>query len=219
MATVTLAEMLVELRARGGYRRSTSLTDAVLTPFINSGIAEVHDLVCRHSPGSVVTSTDLATSPGSPTVNLPTRFYKSRLVQLVDGTSVTRLRRYELEEEGDLDGVTAWDAGCGAGELRYLVQAGTLRFVPTPTAAQTIRLWYLPTATELEEAGDTYAGTKGQLDLVYAHALRDCKVRDRQSTLEQDQSIAKLEKRLVFAFDGRDDSEPEYLADHGRAYP
>jgi hypothetical protein len=36
-----------------------------------------------------------------------------------------------------------------------------------------------------------------------------------------DQEIARLEKRLLSALTARDQSEPEYLADHGRGevYP
>ncbi len=212
----TLTQMLTELRARGGYRRSTSLTDAVLTPFLNSGIAEVHDLIVKHNPDFLVTSVDLTMTSGIATVALPSTFYKSRGVELVEGSNRTRLRQFQIEEETFIDEATAWDSGSGSSTPRYMLQAGNLRFVPVPSSAMTIRLWYLPHATKLSLGSDTYNGVNGHEDLVYEHALRLCKARDRLPTLEHDQAIGRLEKRLLYAMDARDQAEPEYLPDHGR---
>lgn len=213
--TATLSEMLTELRARGGYRRSTSLTDAILTPFLNSGIAEVHELIAKHAPDFLVTSSDLVTTPGTATVALPTTFYKLRRVDLVDGASSTRLRSFQIDEETYLDAATVWDASVGVARPRYMLQAGTLRFVPTPAAVQTVRIWYVPHATKLVEGTDLYNGVNGFEDLVYEHALRLCKARDRLSTADHDAAIARLEKRLLYALEGRDQAEPEYLPDLG----
>lgn len=212
----TLTEMLTELRARGGYRRSTALTDAILTPFLNSGIAEVHDLIARHSPDILVTSRDLTTTANAATVALPTNFYKGRKVALVEGATVSRLRSYDLDDEDELDGIETWDPSSVGTRPRYLYQAGSLRFVPVPTSAMTIRLWFIPHATKLAVGSDEYTGFNGHEDLVYEHALRACKARDRLSTAEHDAAISRLEKRLVFAIGGRDQSEPEYLSDLGR---
>ena len=214
--TATLTEMLSELRARGGYRRSTSLTDAILLPFLNSGIAEVHDLLCKHNPDFVVTSSDVVTVAGTATVALPTTFYKLRRVDLVAGSSITRLRSFQIDEETYIDEDTAWSAGAGVSVPRYMLQAGNLRLVPTPTSVQTLRLWYLPHATKLASGADVYTGVNGHEDLVYEHALRLCKARDRLSTIDHDAAIARLEKRLMFAMEARDQSEPEYLPDLGR---
>lgn len=316
--SATRTEMLTELRARGGYRRSTSLTDAILVGFLNSGIAEVHELICKHNPDVLVTSSDLLTVAGTPTVALPTTFYKSRRVDLVEGAVSTRLRSFELDEETYLSSSSVWDATERATRPRYLLQAGTIRFVPVPTSIQTIRLWYLPHATKLlaeatasldlsavtvrvdtvveaaesgEDGNDTtiafvadgsgvgslsegafpvlvfhyqsgvttvanfetavaastnlavqtagtaanvitavgdtfaavnlaggvtetvYTGYNGHEDLVYEHALRLCKARDRMSTLEHDQAIQRLEKRLLFSLEARDQAEPDYLPD------
>jgi hypothetical protein len=214
--TATLSEMLVELRARGGYRRSTSLTDDVLVPFLNSGIAELHDLICKHSPDLLVTSKDLAVVADAATVALPSDFYKARRVDLVEGTTATRLRSFQLDEETYLDGATVWDTASVSMRPRYMLQAGNLRLVPTSSGAQTIRLWYLPHAKKLTSGLDSYTGFNGHEDLVYEHALRLCKARDRLPTVDHEAAIQRLEKRILFSLEGRDQSEPDYLPDHGR---
>lgn len=215
--TATLTEMLAELRARGGYRRSTALTDAILTPFLNAGIAEVHELIVKHNPAFLVTSADIPTVAGTATVALPTTFYKGRKVELVIGSAVTKLRAYDLDEETFLGEAELWDPGVGASRPRYLFQASTIRFVPTPQSVMTIRLWYVPHATKLVSGSDSYNGVNGHEDLVYEHALRLCKARDRADTSSHDAQIARLEKRLKSALEARDQSEPEYLPDLGRS--
>jgi hypothetical protein len=215
--TVALSEMLTELRARGGYRRSTSLTDSILTEFLNTGIDEVHDLVMRHAPDSLVTSADLTVTAGASTTELPPRFYKTRKVCLLEGTREVRLRAYDFDDETQMDEASIWDSGTTTGRPKYTLQAGSLRLTPATASAITIRLWYLPTAQELDLATDEYEGTRGQISLVYEHALRLAKARDRMGTSTHDQAIAKLEKRLHFALDNRDTSEPEHLPDLGRS--
>lgn len=215
--TATLTEMLTELRARGGYRRSTSLTDAILTSFLNSGIAEVHELIARHNPDFLVTSEDLATVADVATVTLPTTLYKLRRVDLVESGDATRLRSYQLDEETYIDETEAWDtASARSSRPRYMLQAGTIRFVPVPTSVLAIRLWFVPHATKLVAEDDVYNGVNGHEDLVYQHALRLCKERDRLPTGDHDAQIARLEKRLLAALESRDQGEPSYLADLGR---
>jgi hypothetical protein len=214
--TVALSEMLLELRRRFGARRSTSLTDAVLTPFLNSGIAEVHHLIAEHNPDYLVVSADINTVAGTATVALPSTFYKARRLDLVEGTNATRLRRFEIDEETYLDESTIWDSGSSTGRPRWMPQAGNIRFVPVPTAIYTVRLWYIPHAVKLVSAGDIYTGVNGHEDLVYEHALRLCKVKDRMPTQDHDLAIGRLEKRLLSALGSRDQSEPEYLPDLGR---
>lgn len=319
--TADLTEMLAELRRRGGYRRSTSLTDAILTGFLNSGIAAVHDLIVKHNPDFLVKSVDIDTVADVATVPLPADFYKARRVDLVDGSTTVRLRPCQMDDELRTSEATVWSTASGLGRPRYLLQAGRIKLVPTPSSVYTLRLWYIPHATKMVAAtaatldlgplttnldtvvaaaiagedgnditlafvadgtttgqldenafpdvvfhyasgvttvgdfeaavgasdrlaissldgtaatalaapGDTFAatgftggvgaeydGVNGHEDLVYEHALRYCKVRDRQPTGEHDDSIMRLEKRLLFALESRDQSEPVYLADLGR---
>lgn len=212
----TLTEMLTEIKARGGWRRSTSLTDDVLTSFLNAGIAEVHDLIAKHNPDFLVTSKDRQTISGVATISLPPDFYKLRRLDLLDGTTPIRLRSYQIDDETYLDSSTSWDSSAGATRYRYMLQAGVVRFVPTPTETKTIRIWYIPAASKLEIGADQYDGVNGHEDLVYEHALRMAKSRDRVDTSSHDAAIARLEKRLTSALEARDQAEPEYLPDLGR---
>lgn len=215
--TATLVDLQNEIRNRGGYRRSTSLTNPILTGFINYGIKEVHELIVKHSPKLVLkpTSPDLVTTPGTATVALPGDFLKlyARPQLLPD---LSWIDEYEIDEEPFLqESADLW----GGAKYRFLLQAGFVRLIPTPTVADTIRLWYLPHATKLVNPGDVYDGVNGYEDLVIEYALRQAAERDRRQTADHDANIARLLGSLKSAMEARNKSEPEYLYDHGRGWP
>jgi hypothetical protein len=218
--TASLLQLRTDVRNRGGYRRSASLTDAILNGFINAGIAEVHELIVKHNPDFLLkrTNPDLTTTPGSEDVPLPGDFFKLRGRPLqIQGSSKLKLMEFDIDEEpeiGDLQ-IMGWDAA----PYRYMLQAGNLRLVPTPTTADTIRLWYLPHATKLVADGDVYDGVNGHEDLVIEHALLRAAERDRRPAQDHAANIQRLERRLLSALEARDQSTPEYLVDHGRGWP
>jgi hypothetical protein len=218
--TTTLAEFLTEVRERGGYRRSMALTDAILTKMINKGIAAVHELIVKHNPDFLIkqASPDLVTSPGSAPVALPGDFYKLRgRPLLVTGGRILKIHPFDIDEEGDFEDLAIF--GYDGVSYRYMLQAGFLRLVPTPTIVDTIRLWYLPHATKLALPGDVYDGVNGHEELVIEHALLRAAKRDRRPTQDHAETIAALEKSLLSALEARDQSGPDYLVDHGRGWP
>lgn len=195
--TVTLTEMLAELRSRGGYRRSTALTDGILTGFLNKGIARVHELVVKKYPEALVVSADLSPISGTSTVELPTTFYKLHLIALVDGDTLKPLPRISLRRSlSETNG--------------YFLQGDNVQAMAS-SASFTVRVWYIPHATKLVTGTDEYDGVNGHEELVYEHALRMCKVRDRLPTNEHDEEIARLEKVVLTAYEAMDQAEPMYL--------
>lgn len=217
--TSTLLQLRTETRNRGGYRRSTSLTDAILNGFINAGIAEVHELIVKHSPDFLLkrTNPDLVTSVGNELVSLPTDFFKLRgRPLLIEGSSKLKLMEFEIDQETELVdlSLSGWDVA----PYRYMLQAGNLRLIPEPTSVDTIRLWYLPHATKLVADADVYDGVNGHEDLVIEHALLRAAERDRRPAQDHASNIQRLERRLKSALEARDQSTPEYLVDHGRGW-
>lgn len=218
--TTTLAQLRSTVRERGGYRRSTSLTDAILTGFINAGIAEVHEIIVKHNPDFLVkpTSPDLTTTPSVEFVALPGDLFKLRRADLLSSGRAFRIMPYQIEEEPLLrDDDILW--GLTAAPFRYLLQAGNLRLAPTPSTVETIRLWYIPHATRLVADADVYDGVNGHEDLVIEHALLRAAERDRRPAADHQANIQRLEKRLLSALEGRDQIGPDYLVDHGRGWP
>lgn len=201
--TVTLAEMLTELRSRGGYRRSTALTDSILTSFLNYAIAEVHDLLVKHCPDAITRSSDITPDSGASTVDMPEDFYKLVLLGHIDGDDVRPLRPVSVR--------TALEQPTPG---TYVLHSDNVE-LPSADETFTLRLYYIPHATKLVDSDDVYNGANGYEDLVYEHALRRCKARDRLPTQEHDAEIARLEKRLLSAMEARDQSEPMYLEDLG----
>lgn len=217
--TTTLAALRNEVRERGGLRRSTSLTDSILTNFINKGVEAVHSLMVSKCPDRIVkrTSPDLSTAIGVETVALPSDFLTLRSHPLrISGTTKLKILPFDIDEESwvDDDSTLGWG---GAG-YRYMLQAGNLRLLPTPTSVDTIRLWYLPHHTKLVADADVYDATHGADDLVIEHALKQATERDRRPAQTHIAEIQRMEQAFIRKVQVRDQSEPEYMVDYGRGH-
>lgn len=218
--TSTLLELRTAVAERGGYRRSTSLTPAILNGFVNSGIKEVHAIIVKKNPDFIVkrTSPDLVTVAGTETVALPADFLKLRSHPLlISGTDKLKILPFDLDEESfiDQDHLFGWSAV----RFRYMLQGANLRLLPAPDAIETIRLWYLPVPTKLVADGDLYDGPASADDLVIEHALARAARRDRRPDSDHKEEIVRLTKLVEFAVEARNQSEPEYLVDLGRGIP
>lgn len=208
--TVTLADLRTAVLRRGGIRRSSDLTSAVLNDLINEGIAQVWNLYKTKRDDRLVTSTTLNTSVGVATVALPATFLELRKLEIVDSSAASGYRRLRPV---DLDSQHLFSTVSGK-SYRYRLEGLNLVIVPTPQAVETLRLYFIPYATVLSADGDTFNGYNGDEKLVIAYAWRECLSRQDLDTSQADARIAKLEANVLSYSDGRD-AEPFYLDPRG----
>lgn len=202
--TFTLAELRTELRLRGDYEDSGVFTDATLTAWVNDAIAEVYELVDQACENYFVTETSLTTTANSDTVSLPATFYKLVGLDFLDGNIYRRLGAHDIQAR------TRY--GTLAGQPRsYRLQGGALRLLPTPDAAYTLRLLYIPAAPKLSADGDTFDGINGFESLVVQKALLLCDMREERPLGDRMAIIQKLEDRVRTAVSARDAGEPHWL--------
>jgi hypothetical protein len=149
---------LATLRTRAQYvadmTNSQFIADAELNQYINTGLAELYDLVVSSFEDYFTVSTFLTITAGTNTVELPATFYKARAVDFsLNGTWSTVklfnfLSRNSLRKTSFLQNVP--DSG-----RRYRIFGDTLFIQNTDDAAGTYRLWYVPAYTALVADGDT----------------------------------------------------------------
>lgn len=197
MRTVRLDSLLSQVRARAFIEASTTvITDAEITEFINQSFAEMLDEIVLQNQDYNVTSTTLNTVAGTATASLPSDFYKFRkLVVTIDGQMRT-LSEFRLEEIEDYANVTSgWTVGIPISYRRY---GTSVLFAPTPQAVHAVTMYYLPCATRLVSASDTFDGQDGWEEFVVLDAARKCLDKlDRDSgklTQERDRKLAFVVK-------------------------
>jgi hypothetical protein len=80
----------------------------------------------------------------------------------------------------------------GVFNLRYRLVGNTLMFIPTPSAGQFIRLWYIPRLTELLQDTDLCDGVSGWTEYV----IVDTAIKILQNE-ESDTSVLLAQKQLL----------------------
>jgi hypothetical protein len=193
-----------------GDTSSVDLTPAVLNEFINDALQESYNiLVERWADYYTIQGASQTLTAGDGSYTLPTDFYKLRKVELLaGGDQWSKLAPHDLESS-HLYSVRGRPR-------RYRMQARELVFVPTPSAAETFRLFYIPLRPELVTDGDVVTfDVPEELKLLLAIAWRECL--DRQE-LDPSPAVIKIDattKMLRSAADSRDAAEPFYLDPHG----
>jgi hypothetical protein len=100
----------------------------------------------------------------------------------------------------------------GVGGMRYRIVANDLTFIPTPSAGQTIRMWYIPRMVQLLQETDQVDGVSGWTEYIVIDAAIKALVKE-----ESDTSALTLAKQLMLdriesAAENRDAGEPEVIS-------
>ena len=211
--TISLSTLRGDVLTRGGYGSYGNVfSSATLDPVINSGWSELYDLLTELNDDRYVTEASLTTVANQDYVNAPTDFYKLRGLDESAGGSYWPIRRFELKERARYQN----SYGCAWSRYRYRLQGeAPVRIVltPTPSNADTLRLYYLPECPKLEADDDTIPSGNNYEDLVIAVALYHLEARDRQPLGERLNEIDRLKDRIRASANHRDASEPKYLVD------
>ncbi len=212
--TRTLTELISDVRVEGAYNRSNVFTDAILTRWINLGIAWVYDLLVQSWEDYYTTTDDsLVTVADQEYVTLPSDFYKlMRLDLQTSSQSWERLLTYGLAEENTYEDVVPY--GRYGTVYRYRLQGDRIYLRPIPKTVDSLRIVYIPCATELSLGADTFDGINGFEDLIVQYVLRKCDAREQRPTNERDAEIQRQVNAIRRAADQRNAAEPFLLTDN-----
>ncbi len=207
--TKTLAQLRSALLVRAGMNStgtSVDLTAAVLNDIINDAIYEGWDVITQKWLDYYTTSTTIAMIAGTGSYAVPTLFYKLRLLEHADQRPLKPIA---------LEGRRSFYGQSGEPH-RYLPMNRLIYVFPTPAAAETLTLWYIPIKAELTADADSVTfDVPIELKYILAIGWRD--ILDRQN-LDPSPALAKMreyEAKLRTAADGVDATEPFYLNPRG----
>lgn len=210
--TITLADLRLTVRRRGGWLNSRRVTDTFLNDVINASITELWDILVEKWADYYASEATLATSVGVDFIALPNTFYKLRKLEMLwSGAGATaeyvRLRPHDLESSHVLRS--------NARTFRYRIQGAQLRFAPIPQTVEELRLTFLPWATVLTADGDTFDGINGYEELVVQMAKLKVLDELKLDTLATEKLVDRLMMRIRTAADGRDGQDPFFLDPRG----
>lgn len=205
MTTFTAAALLDRVRKEGDYENSTVLTDAVMLPWLSAAHGEYCDLLDEEWAGYRDTTATLTATAGSATLALPNDFLKARALHLLHGNLYRALDPFEPTHQ-----VLGYDDARGV-PVGYLHVGASVELYPTPDAAYTLRLRYVPAAPALTSTSDTIDVPNGWEDFHVAKVLMKAAKRDERPLSEDLAIVDRVRARVRQAASQRNVTGPRYL--------
>lgn len=212
--TRTLLQLRCSLAKRAGIAgasgdtASQSLTASVLNEFLNDAIEEAWDVIVGKWADYYTKSAAQAVVTGTDAYAVPTDFLKLRqLWILMSGTKYKRLYPADLDAAAPFT-----DASVGNKGYRYRLQERNIILMPVPAIAETLKIYYIPIATQLSLDADALTfDVPLEMKYIVTIAWRDCLDAQGLDPSPAVQKLADLLPKLRTSADSRDAGEPFYL--------
>lgn len=236
--TPTAEMSLGEIRQRAQQRADRLNSQFVTLPewnfFINQAMYELYDLLITvyedyfEAPEITFTTngsnylyplpdgqTSFTGPDGQPLVAEP--FYKLSGVDLgisnANNAFVT-MNKYNLIDRNRYVYPNSASTIYGVFNMQYRVMGNNIRFIPTPSNAQVIRLLYIPRLPALLADQDlTTIGYSGWLQYVIVRAAKYALDKEESDTSKLDQEILFLKQRIEESAVNRDAGQPDTISD------
>ena len=102
----------------------------------------------------------------------------------------------------------------GVFNLQYRLLGNNLEFIPTPTANQPIRVWYIPRLPQLLQDTDvTTVGISGWVEYVIVKAAYYALTKEESDTSQLVMQLEALTKRIQDSSVNRDEGRPDRISD------
>lgn len=102
----------------------------------------------------------------------------------------------------------------GVFNLQYRVMGNQIQFIPTPSAGQAVRLWYIPRLTELlQDTDTTQMGVSGWIEYVIVRAAKYALDKEESDTTKLTEELVFLKQRIEETAANRDAGLPDTISD------
>lgn len=221
---LTLGQLRLMAQQRADRVNSKFVTKAEWNSYINQSYFELYDLLIqKYGDDYYVANPIQFTTDGSAQYALPNGINYSgalpmyKLLGVDLGISpVTNawltLKRYNFISRNRYVYPQITTNLLGIGSMRYRLVGNNLSFIPTPSAGQTIRMWYIPRMTTLLKDTDQVDGVSGWTEYI----IIDAAIKALQKE-ESDVSVLAAQKMMMIdrinaAAENRDAGEPETIS-------
>ncbi len=221
----TLTSMMTDVRYRADMVNDGHVTDTMLTLWINQGLAELWDYLCKRYPDRYYSTSTFVTVSGTRAYAVPANFYQIRGLDLqIQGQEIPVPSLTFQERVGPGTGNVL--GYYGVPDLRYSVRyndtlAGMAVYLdPPPTSALTFLLHYIRNIPLLAVGADTFDGVAGWEDFAVEYARALALERSEQDSTPAHAALARVKARINEMASLTDAAEQPKIADvRGSGYP
>lgn len=226
--TLTGQMSLGELRTRAQQRADRVNSNFVSLPewnyYINQSYYELYDLLITLYEDyyvaprlSIVTdSSQSYPLPNGSNNNAAPALYKLYGVDLGlngNNNAFVTLKKFDFISRNRYVFPQITSTFLGVFNLEYRLVGGNIMFIPTPSAGQTIGLWYFPKLTTLLRDTDIMDGISGWTEYVIVDAARKALAKEESDTSVLTQEKLALKQRIEESAMNRDAGQPDTISD------
>ena len=216
---ITLAELKQAARERADMVDSQFVTDSELVFYINSSIAELHDIMIQSYGHDYYIEESTFTTVGQQedydiTTIVPNGdFYKLRGIDAqLNGDDWFTLKPFNFNERNRFQHFGVWDY-LGITNVRYRIIGDRIRFSPVPDRDIQIRLWYIPLATKLVNDTDSLDDLNQFAEYVIVDAAIKMLNKEESDVSVLMSQKQDLKRRIEEVANNRDAGDPESIQD------
>lgn len=231
-----LSQIRLAAQQRADLVNSNFVTKSEWTSYINQAMFELYDLLVTVYEDLYIATPVSFTSDGvtylyplpngsntftsaiSGSTITPLPFYKLIGVDLAVNNSsnaYVSLRKFNFADRNRYIYPNSGSTQYGVFNLEYrLLGLNQIEFVPTPSAGQGFRLWYVPRLTELLlDTDTTTTGISGWIEYVIVRAAKYALDKEESDTSKLDTQILFLKSRIEESAANRDAGMPDTISD------
>lgn len=210
---ITLAELKEQARQRSDMENSEFVSDVELTSYINSSLAELHDLLIASYCDDYMMEEYLFASTTALDYALPADFYKLRGVDVRSGNGQwATVKRFNFNRRNEQQNAYAWNL-LGLPYLEYRLVGSKIRFNRTPDTALSFRLFYHPKLSKLVNDADSYDDINGFAEYVVVDAAIKMMQKEESDVRVLMGQKEALRQRIIAMAANRDANEPASVTD------
>ena len=201
--TFLVSELVTKIQRRGGYVGSHRLTVPVLQEFLESGLAELHDILISKFGDDYMTkrSTDV-TVANTESYAIPDDLLKLLKIDVFANGRWCHVPRFQLSQRNNFQQGSS-PTTFGASPYMHRIEGDLIYLQPTPTTVDTYRLIYVKAAPKLTSLSMTIDGYNGWEEFAVLLALQMAKEsQDEPASWVKDRILRQMQ-RIEWAADGR----------------
>lgn len=218
MATA-LSTLRTRARIRADAVANLFFTDSEIDQYLNVALGELHDMLVLKFEDYYVSSVEFSL------VNDKSRYsfdeiglnnlYKCLGVDVTDSGSTLRVHRFSFPERNRYNSSEGIVGRGGYADYQYQLQGDALSFIPSPNTTSTVKVWYVPSFSPLENDDDEINSSimSNWEEFAILSAVYKMKEKEELSTTVIERELAALRARVDQAASNRDAGEPFGITD------
>lgn len=220
--SISVSSLITNARQRANKERSNFVTDAEILTLVDRAYKELYDLIVVTYQDYYADSYDFTVTGGVKDYPLPDNFYKLLGVDMyIDADRFVTLRQFMFQERNKYR-FNMITPTIPTQIMQYHILGTDLRFMPTPTSATQMRVWYVPraknlttSATPAADQTNTVNGQNGWEDFIITTAAIYILLKEESDVSGLMAMKEEAKQRVLSVGVNRNTAEPERIYDVG----